>query len=80
MREFKYEVTECGKARFYLFTELCKGCGLCMEKCPKATIGWSDRVGIYGAPMVEPGHGDDCNGCKTCQTVCPDCAIRIEKI
>lgn len=80
MREFKSVMTECGKGKFYLFTELCKGCGLCIEKCPKKAIGWADRLGIYGAPTVEPGHGDDCNACKTCQTICPECAILIEKI
>ena len=80
MREFKAVMTECGKGKFYLFTELCKGCGLCIEKCPKKAIGWADRLGIYGAPTVEPGHGDDCNACKTCQTICPECAILIEKI
>ena len=80
MREFKSVMTECGKGKFYLFTELCKGCGLCIEKCPKNAIGWADRLGIYGAPTVEPGHGDDSNACKTCQTICPECAILIEKI
>ncbi|MEG0998844.1 MAG: ferredoxin family protein [Clostridiales bacterium] len=78
--EFKSMMTEVGKVKFYLFSNLCKGCGLCIEKCPKHTIGWSNRVGIYGAPTVEPGHGDeDCNGCKTCQTICPECAVLIEK-
>ena len=55
MREFKSLLTETGKAKFYVFTELCKGCGLCIEKCPKNDIGWSDCVGIYGAPIVEAG-------------------------
>ncbi|MEG1478062.1 MAG: 4Fe-4S binding protein, partial [Clostridiales bacterium] len=41
-------MTEVGKVKFYLFSNLCKGCGLCIEKCPKHTIGWSNRVGIYG--------------------------------
>jgi len=80
MKEFKSLMTESGKAKFYLFTELCKGCGLCIEKCPKNDIGWSDVVGIYGAPTVEAGKGDGCIACKTCQAICPECAIRIEKI
>lgn len=80
MKEFKSRMTESGKGKFYLFTELCKGCGLCIEKCPKHDIAWSDFVGIYGAPTVESGHGEGCNGCKTCQSICPECAIRIEKI
>ncbi len=78
---FKANVTVNGKGRFYLFQDLCKGCGLCIEKCPSKTIGWSERVGIYGSPTVEPGHGEkDCVACKMCQIICPDCAILIEKI
>ncbi len=81
MREFKSIVNESGKGKFYLFTELCKGCGLCIEKCPKNDIGWTDRLGIYGAPTVESGRGEEgCNACKTCQNICPECAILIEKI
>ena len=81
MREFKSIVNESGKGKFYLFTELCKGCGLCIEKCPKQDIGWTDRLGIYGAPTVESGRGEEgCIACKTCQNICPECAILIEKI
>ncbi|MBQ6810100.1 MAG: ferredoxin family protein [Firmicutes bacterium] len=80
MKEFKSLMTESGKGKFYLFTELCKGCGLCIEKCPKHDIAWSDVVGIYGAPTVKNGHGEGCIACKKCQTICPECAIRIEKI
>ncbi|MGI5874498.1 MAG: 4Fe-4S binding protein [Bacillota bacterium] len=81
MKEFKSIVNESGKGKFYLFTELCKGCGLCIEKCPKHDIGWTDRLGIYGAPTVESGRGEEgCIACKTCQNICPECAILIEKI
>ena len=69
-----------GKAIFHVFPGLCKGCGLCIEKCPVNTIGWSDELGAYGTPTVEPGHGKDCIACGMCQLVCPDCAILIEKI
>lgn len=70
-------MTESAKSKIYVFTDLCKGCGLCIEKCPKDAIGWSERTGIYGSPTVE--MNEDCNGCKNCQTICPECAILIEK-
>jgi len=68
-----------GKGIFHLFPELCKGCGLCIEKCPVDTIGWAKELGIFGTPVVEPGHGEPCIACKNCQMVCPDCAILIER-
>jgi len=78
--KFKAIVHENGKGVFSLFPAFCKGCGLCKEKCPVATIGWSDELGVLGTPVVEPGHGEqECIACGICQTVCPDCAIKIEK-
>lgn len=75
--EFKSRTTELKKGLFTLFPGLCKGCGLCMEKCPKKCLNWSDILGVYGTPTVEAT--DDCIACGICQAVCPDCALRIDK-
>lgn len=75
--EFKPIIYEDGIGIFQLYPGLCKGCGLCIQKCPVNTIGWSDVLGVFGTPTVEPGHGDPCIACKNCQAVCPDCAILI---
>lgn len=76
---WKAIITENGKGVFHLFPALCKGCGLCLEKCPVDTIGWSKQLGAFGTPVVEPGHGKPCIACKKCQLVCPDAAIWIER-
>ena len=67
-----------GKADWYLFCDLCKGCGLCIDKCPKKCLNWSPTLGIYQTPVVEP-KAEDCIGCGACALLCPDSAIRIEK-
>ena len=72
-----------GKADWYLYTDLCKGCGLCLVRCPMNAKGekclkWSKEVGIYATPAVEPDPSI-CIGCGTCALVCPDSAIRVEK-
>lgn len=74
---FKGLTTETEKGFWTLFPGLCKGCGLCMEKCPKKCLKWSDVLGVYGTPAVEVGEG--CSACGICQTVCPDCAIAVQK-
>ena len=38
---FKVENVAKGKADWYCFTDLCKGCGLCIVKCPKKCLNWS---------------------------------------
>ncbi len=72
---------ESGKAAIYIFPGLCKGCGLCIEKCPVNNLGWSKVLGVYGTPSVEPGHNEKgCRACTLCENICPDCAIYIEKV
>ncbi|QGG48658.1 4Fe-4S dicluster domain-containing protein [Heliorestis convoluta] len=80
MAEWKVYTTESGKGRFNLFPGLCKGCGLCIEKCPTDTITWSGKLGIYGTPAVEVQQDPACIACGICQNVCPDCAIVIERL
>jgi 2-oxoglutarate ferredoxin oxidoreductase subunit delta len=77
VKAFPYEVNE-GKAVFNIFPGLCKGCGLCKEKCPEHALSWSDRLGVYGTPTVMPDPGL-CKGCRTCEVVCPDCAILVTR-
>jgi len=74
----KVENVAKGKADWYIYTDLCKGCGLCMVKCPKKCLSWSNEVGLYQTPMVHP-VADECIACGTCALVCPDSAIRVEK-
>ncbi|MEW6540453.1 MAG: ferredoxin family protein [Bacillota bacterium] len=64
---------------FVVFPGLCKGCGLCLEKCPKRCLDWSKRLGLYGTPAIEPVDGEACNYCGLCALVCPDCAIMVTK-
>lgn len=76
---YNYIVKECDRAKFTIFTGMCKGCGLCMEKCPVKCLVWSNELGVYGTPTVIPNDVESCTGCGMCQLVCPDCAITIER-
>lgn len=78
-------VKGCGKGRanWIIYKHLCKGCGLCIVKCPinikgEKCLNWSKEVGIYSTPMVQPDPAL-CIACGTCENICPDSAIRIEK-
>ncbi|MGE5405848.1 MAG: ferredoxin family protein [Candidatus Saccharibacteria bacterium] len=79
MRKFEVVTEDTNKAHFHLFPELCKGCGLCKEKCPKDCLVWSDKLGLFGTPTVIPKDKESCIACGICQITCPDCAILIEK-
>jgi len=50
----------------------CKGCGICVEFCPKKVLGLEeDKVTII--------HSEDCIFCGQCELRCPDYAIFIEE-
>jgi len=57
--------------------DVCKGCGLCINFCPKKIIAKSSRINNKGYSPAEIERMDECTGCKSCATVCPDGAISI---
>ncbi|HHY30917.1 MAG TPA: 4Fe-4S binding protein [Syntrophaceticus sp.] len=65
-----------GEKTFTLFPGLCKGCGLCKEKCPEDALNWSEHLGVYGTPTISP-DSKLCKACRKCERICPDCAIAI---
>ena len=56
----------------------CKGCGICLEKCPTGALSWSDELGVYGNP-VPTIDLEKCIACGNCLNFCPDGAIIAKK-
>ncbi len=67
-------------AKITINKEMCKGCGLCVDACPKKILAVSkvnsNNKGYYVAECVQP---ENCIGCAFCATMCPDCVITVEK-
>ncbi len=59
--------------------ELCKGCLLCLDVCPKKLIRQSDSFNSKGYKYVEQIDEEKCTGCKLCGVMCPDAAINVYK-
>ena len=58
----------------------CKGCGLCVEACPKKILAMSEKEpNAKGYYPVFCTDMDSCIGCAFCATMCPDCVIIVEK-
>lgn len=72
------------KGRIVIDRERCKGCGLCINVCPKKNIEISDQLntkGYYPARFQEEDIKDsetaECTGCAQCAITCPDVAIEV---
>lgn len=79
MAKIELSTHDLEKAIFHIIPYYCKGCGLCIEKCPNDVLIWSDKLGVYGTPSVMPKDVESCIACEICAMLCPECAIVIEK-
>ena len=66
-------------ARVAIREDRCKGCGLCMEACPKKILAYSERINQSGYHPAECIKKEDCIGCAMCARTCPDVAIDVYK-
>ena len=58
----------------------CKGCGLCVNVCPKGVLSIAaDRINQKGHHPVVALKPEACIGWAFCATMCPDCIIKIER-
>lgn len=58
---------------------LCKGCGLCVNACPKKILRLSSRTNAKGYAVAECFDQSACIACAFCATMCPDCVIEVTK-
>jgi len=68
------------KGRVRFFEDRCKGCGLCIEFCPKDVLTFDmDSINILGYHPVIMQIPESCTGCAICALMCPDLVITVEK-
>ena len=63
------------KGELCIIVDWCKGCGFCIEFCPKGVLVSAEgfnRKGYHPPKVAQP---DVCNHCDMCEMICPDFAI-----
>jgi 2-oxoglutarate ferredoxin oxidoreductase subunit delta len=65
------------KAEIHLIKDECKGCGYCIEFCPKKVLEESDEINARGVHPPRIVDESKCIICSFCSAVCPDFAIFV---
>lgn len=68
------------RGELHIIKERCKGCGFCVEYCPKDVLELSDEFnskGYHPPVVVKP---DECVNCDLCEMLCPDYAIYCVRV
>ena len=59
--------------------DLCKGCDICIESCPRRVYAKSEEINKKGVYLPYLENGDKCKKCSLCELLCPDQAITVEE-
>jgi 2-oxoglutarate ferredoxin oxidoreductase subunit delta len=58
-----------------IIKDRCKGCGFCVEYCPRGTLEMSSEFNVKGYHPPYVKDPDSCVNCRLCEMLCPDFAI-----
>ena len=55
----------------------CKGCNICIDRCPVNALEESDKLNRRGIRPPKLKEKNECNYCRYCELICPDLAITV---
>ncbi|MGC9964113.1 MAG: 4Fe-4S binding protein [Syntrophobacteraceae bacterium] len=59
----------------HVIEDRCKGCGYCIEYCPRNVLAPSERFNAKGYHPPAVKQPELCVNCHYCEAICPDFAI-----
>ena len=61
--------------KIHILKERCKGCGFCVEFCPRNVLEISDEFNSKGYHPPRVRDAQACVACGLCELICPEFAI-----
>ena len=65
------------KAEIHIIKNQCKGCGFCIQFCPKDVLEESEEINERGVHPPKVVDESKCILCSFCTSICPDFAIFV---
>lgn len=72
-----YDKLEIPQGELHILKERCKGCGFCVEYCPKEVLELSSEFNTKGYHPPYVKKEDTCVFCGLCEALCPEFAIFV---
>ena len=69
------QVVDITKGIVHIIEDRCKGCGYCIEFCPRNILAFAKRFNKKGYHPPEVLQADGCVNCHYCEIICPEFAI-----
>ena len=63
--------------RIEIDNERCKGCGYCVDYCPREVLKMGTELSSKGYLLVEIIDESQCLACGYCEVVCPEFGIKV---
>ncbi len=67
------------KGKIHIDKNRCKGCGFCVEYCPRDVLELSDEFNAKGYHPPHVVNEDECCYCQLCEAICPEFALFVTK-
>ena len=64
-------------SRVNILAYRCKGCGYCIEFCPRHVLAEAAEFNEKGYHPPYVTEGADCGDCRYCESVCPEFALFV---
>ncbi len=65
------------RGKVHINPNWCKGCGFCVQFCPKKVLDMSPEFNAKGYHPPYVKNPDACHDCMFCQMICPEFSIYV---
>ncbi len=64
----------------HIVKDRCKGCGFCVEYCPRDVLELSQEFNIKGYHPPFAKDKEKCVNCNLCELICPEFSIFVTQV